>query len=425
MGLTTATESRGEPRIVYFPESRQGMVHFAEPSPDGKWVLAVEMISAVWQPCRLVPFDGSSAGRQVGPGRGFCTAAAWSQDGHWMYFAADVDGESHLWRQRFPNGPAEQITSGLNQEWGVAVDPDGRSLITAAGSTQSTVWYHDEGGDRPLSVEGYAYQPLVSPDGNRVFYLVRSAAKGARWSGELWAAELSSGRSERVLPDFLVQNYQASRDGRNVVVQRLEPSGNSSIWVAAIDRSGPPRKLTTDEAADEQNPFFGASGDIYFVQRSLNGRLLWRMRPDGSGRQKLTSEMDPYLVNLSTDEKWAVTWDLIHDVVLLPLAGGPMRPLCYCGAGPIFHDSPRVSWSGDGKALFVNGAGSMAGIGTTMVPWHGVETLPPGVMSLADLRQLPGARQIGETSIAPGQTGARYAFARQAEQSNLYRIRIP
>ena len=37
MGLTTATESRGEPRRVYFPESRQGMVHFAEPSPDGKW----------------------------------------------------------------------------------------------------------------------------------------------------------------------------------------------------------------------------------------------------------------------------------------------------------------------------------------------------------------------------------------------------
>ena len=150
------------------------------------------------------------------------------------------------------------------------------------------------------------------------------------------------------------------------------------------------------------------------------------MTADGSGRQNLSSEMEGFLVNISPDEKWAATWGQDHGVVLLPLAGGPPRPLCYCGAGPIFHDSPRVSWSGDGKALFVNGGGSMAGIGTTMVPWHGVETLPPGAaMSLAELRQLPGARQIGETSIAPGQTGARFAFTRQAEQSNLYRIRVP
>ncbi len=36
MGLTTATESRSEPRRIYFPESRQGMVHFSELSPDRK-----------------------------------------------------------------------------------------------------------------------------------------------------------------------------------------------------------------------------------------------------------------------------------------------------------------------------------------------------------------------------------------------------
>ena len=403
MGLVTATESRGEPRKVYFPESNQGMVHFSEPSPDGRWVLAVEMLRAVWQPCRLVPFDGSSAGKQVGPARGLCTAAAWSPDGRRMYFAAEVDGESHLWRQRFPDGPAEQITSGLNQEWGVAADPDGRSLITAAGNTQSTVWYHDESGDRPLSVEGYAYRPLVSPDGSRVFYLVRRGAKGALWIGELWAAELSSGRNERVLPDFLVQNYHVSRDGRYIVVDRLERSGRSNIWVAAIDRSQPPRKLTPDGDGDEQRPFFGASA-----------------------RRSLSSESDAYLVNILPDEKWAVTWEGGGGVAFWPLAGGSPQPLCACSAGPIFQDSPRVSWSGDGKFLFVNFGGAMTGLGTTVVPWRGVEALPSGVtMSPADLRKIPGARQIRETSIAPGPTVAWYAFARQAEQSNLYRIRLP
>lgn len=111
MGLVTATESRGSPREVYFPKSAQGMVHFSDLSPDGKWVLAVEMVSAVWLPCRLVPFDGSSQGRQVGPPASQCTAATWSPHGRWMYFVAELGAESHLWRQRFPNGapPATRV----------------------------------------------------------------------------------------------------------------------------------------------------------------------------------------------------------------------------------------------------------------------------------------------------------------------------
>jgi len=40
------------------------MAHYSYLSPDRKWVLIVEMDhTTAWQPCRLVPFDGSSMGR--------------------------------------------------------------------------------------------------------------------------------------------------------------------------------------------------------------------------------------------------------------------------------------------------------------------------------------------------------------------------
>ena len=66
-----------------------------------------------------------------------------------MYFAVAASGESHLWRQRFPDGAPEQITFGItNDERGVVADPDGRSLITSIGAIQGTVWYHDDRGDR-------------------------------------------------------------------------------------------------------------------------------------------------------------------------------------------------------------------------------------------------------------------------------------
>jgi serine/threonine protein kinase len=149
MGIVTATDSRAASREIYLPPDEHGMAHYSYLSPDRRSVLVVEMSGthAFTQPCRLVPFDGSSAGRQVGP-QGTCLSAAWSPDGRWMYFAAVVGGASHLWRQRFPDGAPEQITFGPLEEEGIAVAPDGRSLVTSIGMRRSAVWIHDAAGER-------------------------------------------------------------------------------------------------------------------------------------------------------------------------------------------------------------------------------------------------------------------------------------
>jgi len=123
MGVVTATKNRSQYRRIYFPDDERGMAHFSFASPDRQWALIAEM-NPVWQPCRLVPMTGASAGRRVGP-IGKCTSAGWSPRGEWMYFDVDVDGARHLWRQRFPDGEPEQITHGPTEEQGIAVAPDG------------------------------------------------------------------------------------------------------------------------------------------------------------------------------------------------------------------------------------------------------------------------------------------------------------
>jgi eukaryotic-like serine/threonine-protein kinase len=125
MDIVTSTDDRSGLRKVYLPGHDRGMAHYSYLSPDRKSVLVIEMDGAGnWQRCRLVPFDGSSPGVQVGP-LGPCTSAAWSPDGRWMYFSATVAGHSHLWRQRYPRGKPEQITFGPTEEIGVAAAPDG------------------------------------------------------------------------------------------------------------------------------------------------------------------------------------------------------------------------------------------------------------------------------------------------------------
>ncbi len=169
MGIVTANEDRSQHREIYFPVRERAMAHYSYASPDRKWALVVEM-DPQWQPCRLIPLAGGSLGKQVGPS-GACTSAAWSPHGSWMYFGVEVQGRRHLWRQSFPDGQPEQITSGPTEEDGVAVAPGGRSLITSISTKQNAVWIHDSHGDHALSTEGYAAAtpPLFSHDGKSLY----------------------------------------------------------------------------------------------------------------------------------------------------------------------------------------------------------------------------------------------------------------
>lgn len=158
------------------------MAHRSYPSPDGKSVLVVEMHrDHVCWPCRLVPMDGTSRGRQVGPPDAACTFAAWSPDGKWMYFTSDAgEGLNHIWRERFPDGEPQQTTAGPTEEEGIAIAPDGRSFVTAVALENVSVWIHDARGERQISQEGNATEPKFTPDGKKLCY--RIGKKAANFS---------------------------------------------------------------------------------------------------------------------------------------------------------------------------------------------------------------------------------------------------
>jgi Tol biopolymer transport system component len=161
MAVATSTESRSGERTVYVEDGI--MNHHSFLSPDHKQLLmnAMGAAGAMGQ-CRLAPFDGRSKGKKVGPTG--CLIAAWSPDGKFMYFSADTGNGSHIWRQRFPDGPLEQITSGTTEEEGVDVAPDGRSFVTSIGTFQDTIWVHDSRGDRQVTSESFSFQPTISAE---------------------------------------------------------------------------------------------------------------------------------------------------------------------------------------------------------------------------------------------------------------------
>jgi len=421
LSIVTSTESRSDSRTIYQP-SETGMAHRSYASPDGKSVLVIEMETA-WLPCRVVPFDGSGKGTTVGPSPAQCTDGAWSPDGRWVYLSANTGGGFHTWRQRFPGGTPEQVTSGVTEEEAVHFAPDGKSFVTSIGASQSTVWIHDQRGDRQITSEGYGFQPSISPDGRKVYYLVRSPATTSFIAGELWAADLASGQRQRLLPDFQLRQYTISADGRRIVFPAPDDKGRAPVWIAPLDGSAAPRRLAD---ADGWDAFFGAGGDILF-QSSENGKIvLYRVSENGGAAERLPPDLLAF--GPSPDGRWIVGQSTKQWGALFAMSLDGRSEIIVCGtcSPPQGTDPqpPTFAWSPDGRTAFLTFADATFAI--PLKPGEMLPAVPPGgLMNKEAVAALPGAKLIAPVPVYAGPDPALYAFTKVTAQRNIYRVTVP
>lgn len=423
--LVRSDLSRAHVQSIYKPKSQVGMIHRSYRSPDGKWVIAVEMNGNYWQRCRLLPFDGSTKGETIGPADGVCTAAAWSPDGKWMYLTSNSGGAFHIWRQRFPNGTIEKITSGPTEEEGIAFAPDGKSFITSVGTRHSSVWLHDATGDRELTSEATAGLPdnrngsAFSPDGKKLYYIVshtRHVHRSDAEVGELWDIDLQSGATEAVLPGFEVAEFCISPDGHTIVFTAVDNEGKPNIWLAPLDRSSSPQMLV--QSAQRAR----VVGDwIYYVKRMPEKSYAHRVHLDGSGDEQIWNESILGIATSPDGRYLAINFPIqkggVWKLEIVDWARKRVQPVCNDAAG---------YWTDDGKTLLVN-----AGIGKrnanaptyaiTLPTGNGIPVLPPnGVSSLSELDKVENARVIAPGVIAAGKSIDTYAYVKENVQRNLY-----
>jgi len=433
MGIVTATENRSEHREIYFPAHERAMAFYSYASPNHKWGLVVEMDSLNrWQPCRMVPLDGSSAGRQVGP-EGACTSAAWSPDGAWMYFAAEVAGRRHLWRQRFPDGQPIQITSGTTEEDGLAVAPDGRSVITSISTQQSAVWIHDSLGDHVVATEGYAatresaWPPAFSSDGKHLYYVLRRDSPES--AAELWRADVASGKSEVVVPGVSIREYDVSSDEKEVVFSTSPAGQASQLWLAPLDRSAPPRRIAS---SGEDSPHFGPDGSVLFQFTEGKANYLAKMRLDGSGRTKVVPYPVYLIMSVSPDRRFVTLAGPVPGsktpntiaTIAVPVGGGPARRVCAGGCPAAWSPDGKFFYAGIAPASRTNPTGKMVAL--PVPPGETLPALPDsGIRLEAEGLALPGMKIMEQGDIAPGLTPSTYAYVKSSVHSNLFRIPLP
>jgi serine/threonine protein kinase/Tol biopolymer transport system component len=436
MVLVTTDQGRGERREVYAGPGERSMIHHSYLSPDGRWVLVVEMgARGDFLPCRVVSFQGTGDVRVVGPSDGLCTSGAWSPDGKWVYLTVTKGDKSHIWRQRFPNGEPEQVTPGPTSQEGIAMSADGKSLITSVGTEDSTVWLHDKDGDHQISAEGNAYGASFSSDGKKLYYLM---ANGKASNYELWVKDLSDGKSEKFLPGYSMgttdgktqkflpgysmAGYSVSADGKEVAFEMDDQNGRTSLWVAPTNRRSSPVRISS--SGNDDFPMFLPDGDLAFRSIENGTNFLYRMKADGTGRHKVIPGPVFDVLGVSPDGRWIVASspgsDQEHTAQISAIAadGSKTVPLCltYC----------QISWDVAGKFMYVYCAALRdATFPLPVMHDSGLPSLPSaGIVRIEDFTNAKAAATIPrlvDSAISP----SVYAYSIHNTRRNLYRIPLP
>ena len=433
MGVVTADENRGGQRDVYLPPTELGMAHNNAISPDRKWVLIFnEMDAKGFLPCRLVPFDGSNPGQQVGPLKSACVDAIWTPDGHWMLMVANPGAGYQVYRQRFPDGPVAQLTFPPTEVNSLAISPDGSFLVASLGTRESTIVAHTASGEKEVSSEGYAHDSMFLPGRNKLLYLwstkrLQFSVAQLQDSGEeLKITDLDSGKTDTLLSNVRIDDYTLSPDGKWIFYSALTSDGALRLWLFPLDRHQPPRQLSPPGASSESDAVVGPSGDLYFITEEGDARFVYTMKMDGSGRRKLFPDRVIDLVTISPDGNWIVV------LVSANEPGAPRAEWAYPthSGTPLRLCTPNcsIAWDVSGKLSYVTpeGEGFMSGTKTYVIPLASGRQFPPvpagGIRTDTSLASLPGVRVIDHPFISPGPNPATYAFERSVARTNLFRI---
>jgi Tol biopolymer transport system component len=424
MGVVTSGENRSGERAIYFPADPVSMAHRSYASPDRKWAILVEMEYGRWVPCRLIPLDGSSSGRRIGPLKGACTHAAWSPDGSWMYFSSNASGTFHIWRQRFATGQPEQITSGPMEEEGIAMAADGKSFITAMGIQRSSLWLRRGGEERQITFEGnasFSNYGAFSPGGKYFYFLMSSTANVGGVGGQLWRADIESARTEPVLTDYLVNQYAVMSNDKEVAFTTGDSL--SELWIASTEGRFAPRKV--GEHVRRIRP--GPNG-VWYSGLQDGKTVVYRIAADGTPPQKVIDGV--YLEAVSPDGKRLMVGRDISDEDEKESQLEAVNVADPANSVPICR-SCWAEWSGDGRWVYISIGQQVTGyakrehgviVAVPVDPQTGLPRITQVIREQSELLKLPGAKAVAPLGAGISPDGSVIAFIRSTANRNLFRV---
>ncbi len=247
-------------------------------------------------------------------------------------------------------------------------------------------------------------------------------ANGQTQGPELWIENLTSEKVQRVLPGYPMQDYTVSHDGKEVAFTMNDSAGHSKIWVAPTSRRSAPVCISSE--AVEDSPYFLPNGDLIVRVQEDGSNFIYRMKSDGSARQKLSPDRMLDIYDVSPDGRWVAAGVAgsgdeermtIGATRAIAVDGSPAATLClgYC----------LIKWDTAGRFVYFRFPHSKQGT-TFELPVmrdSGLPNIPPASATINDITSQKSITKVPllvESAMNP----SFYAYTKQNPRRNLYRI---
>ena len=179
---------------------------------------------------------------------------------------------------------------------------------------------------------------------------------GGKEGSKIFVVPAAGGAAREVTPSGPSYWHGWSPDGKTLVYC-AQRNGNFDVY--AIPAEGGAEKRLTEADGLDDGPEYTADGSkIYFLSERTGVPKIWRMNPDGSGQEQVTSDEDyaDWFPHPSPDGKWIVFLSFDKSVKghpadksvvlrLMPMAGGKPKVIATLFGGQGTMNVP--SWSPD------------------------------------------------------------------------------
>jgi TolB protein len=141
----------------------------------------------------------------------------------------------------------------------------------------------------------------ISFDGRLLALSSHTDEAGRKSGSQIYVVPIQGGEPRKVTDDAPSYWHGWSPDG-GTLVYCAERGGNYDVY-SIPSKGGPESRLTTDPGLDD-GPEFSPDGAYVYFNSTRSGRMkIWRMRPDGSGQERVSpaDDWNDWFAHLSPD----------------------------------------------------------------------------------------------------------------------------
>lgn len=230
---------------------------------------------------------------------------AWSDAGKTVLFSRTVDGLTNIWKYNLADHRLTQITFGAGPDFSPMPDPGGKGIYFVNGKSTGYLTAYDVHSKKAMDiVSENATQPIISPDGKRLMYIVLRAKD----RNELWVSNIDGTNKVKIATGGALWTGSWAADGLRLTFCETAADSSAKNYVVGADGSGP--KQLPPLGNGPMNSVWSPDQEFLYVsgtEKMSSTEAVWKVNVDSLNAEKFSrncgavTDVDPagkYLLSM-------------------------------------------------------------------------------------------------------------------------------